>query len=60
MNVSHTIDASNNGIITIEVAQSDFAEKVEKTLVDYRKRANIPGYRQGRAPMAMIRKTNES
>ena len=60
MNVSHTIDASNNGIITIEVAQSDFAEKVEKTLVDYRKRANIPGFRQGMAPMAMIRKQYES
>ena len=60
MNVSHTIDAKNNGVISIEIAQSDFSEKVEKSLTDYRKRANIPGFRQGMAPMTMIRKQYES
>ena len=59
MNVSHTIDAKNNGVISIEIAQSDFSEKVEKSLSDYRKRANIPCFRQGMAPMTMIRKQYE-
>ena len=59
MNVSHTIDAKNNGVISIEIAQSDFSEKVEKSLTDYRKRANIPGFRKGMAPMTMIRKQYE-
>ena len=60
MNVSHTIDAKNNGVITVEIAQVDFADKVEKALTDYRKRASIPGFRPGMAPMAMIRKQYES
>jgi len=54
MNVSHTIDAKNNGVITVEIAQADFADKVEKALTDYRKRASVPGFRPGMAPMAMI------
>ena len=60
MNVSHTIYAKNNGVITVAIAQADFADKVEKALTDYRKRANIPGFRPGMAPMAMIRKQYES
>ena len=40
--------------ITLESA--DYQPEVEKTLKDYRKRANIPGFRPGQAPMGMIKR----
>ncbi|MBS4039850.1 MAG: trigger factor [Flavobacteriales bacterium] len=45
-----------NAVITIEVNKADYAEKVEKTLTDYRKNANIPGFRKGHVPMSLIKK----
>ena len=45
-----------NGVLTITVEKEDYNEKVEKTLKDYRKRANVPGFRPGMAPMGMIKK----
>lgn len=45
-----------NGLITLTVEEADFKEKVEKQLKDYRKRANIPGFRPGQVPMGMVRR----
>ena len=45
-----------NGLLTITVEEADYNEKVEKTLKDYRKKANIPGFRPGQAPLALIKK----
>ena len=45
-----------NGVLTITVEKEDYNEKVEKTLKDYRKRANVPGFRPVMAPMGMIKK----
>ena len=45
-----------NGKVTVVVAKADYEEKVKKTLKDYRKKANIPGFRPGNAPMALIEK----
>ena len=42
--------------MTITVDKEDYSEKVEKTLKDYRKRASIPGFRPGMAPMGMIKR----
>ena len=35
---------------------ADYQPEVEKTLKDYRKRAQIPGFRPGQAPMGMIKR----
>lgn len=43
-------------VVTLAVDQADFAPKVEEILTDYRKKANIPGFRKGKVPMGMIRK----
>ena len=48
-----------NAILKIEVAKDDYKEKVEKILEDYRKKANIPGFRKGKVPMSLIRKQYE-
>ena len=45
-----------NGLMTLTVEEADFNEKVEKQLKDYRKRANIPGFRPGQVPMGMVRR----
>ena len=46
----------NNAEIAIRVEKADYAEKVEKTLRDYRKKANMPGFRPGMVPMGLIKK----
>ena len=45
-----------NGQLTIVVEEADYNEKVEKTLKDYRKKANMPGFRPGQAPLSLIKK----
>ena len=45
-----------NGLMTITVEEADFKENVEKTLKNYRKKANIPGFRPGQVPMNIIRR----
>ncbi|MBR5653006.1 MAG: trigger factor [Prevotella sp.] len=45
-----------NGLLTMTVEESDYKEQVEKKLKEYRKRANVPGFRPGQVPMGMIRK----
>ena len=45
-----------NGLLTIVVEEADFKENVDKTLKDYRKKANFPGFRPGMVPMGLIKK----
>ena len=45
-----------NGLITLTVEEADYKENVEKTLKNYRKRANVPGFRPGMVPMGMIKR----
>ena len=42
--------------ITVEVAAADYTEKVDKVLKDYRKTADVPGFRKGKTPMGIINK----
>ncbi len=60
MNISRKdIDALNT-TVTIAVERNDFQEKVNKVLSDYRKNANVPGFRKGHVPMGMIKKQYET
>ena len=45
-----------NGLITLTVEEADYKESVEKTLKDYRKKAQVPGFRPGMVPMSMIKR----
>ena len=56
MNVELKNTDAVNAIITITVAKDDYAERVEKKLKEYRRKANIPGFRPGMVPMGMIKK----
>lgn len=53
--VEEKIDALN-AVLRITVTADDYAEKVDKTLSDYRKQANMPGFRPGKTPMSLIKK----
>ena len=54
MNIKFENEDKVNGLMTITVEESDFKEKVEKSLKDYRKKANVPGFRPGQVPMSMV------
>lgn len=56
MNISFENSDKVNGLLTITVEEVDFNASVEKTLKDYRKKANIPGFRPGQAPMGLIKR----
>ncbi|MBR3111680.1 MAG: trigger factor [Prevotella sp.] len=45
-----------NGVMTMVIEPADYQEKVEKTLKDYRKKAQVPGFRPGQVPMGMIKR----
>ena len=56
MNITFENADKVNGLMTITVEENDFKENVEKTLKDYRKKANVPGFRPGQVPMGMIKR----
>ena len=60
MKISRTDTNPLNSVITIKIERNDFEEKVSKILNDYRKKANIPGFRKGHVPIGMIKKQYET
>jgi len=52
------IDALN-ALVKVDIIADDYQPKVDKILVDYRKKADIPGFRKGHVPMGMIKKQYE-
>ena len=45
-----------NGLITMQIEKADYAENVEKELKNFRRKANMPGFRPGQVPMGLIKK----
>lgn len=56
MNIVRKGIDSSNAMLTISIEKADYSEKVEKTLRDYRKKANIPGFRPGMIPLNLLKK----
>ena len=46
----------NTSLIRVTVGQEDYREEVEKALREYKRKANIPGFRPGMVPMGIIKK----
>ena len=56
MNIVRKDLDQNNATLTLSIEKVDYAEKVEKMLRDYRKKANIPGFRPGMVPAGLVKK----
>jgi len=56
MNITRENIDALNAVVKVDIAKEDYSDKVEKILVDYRKSANIPGFRKGHVPMGMVKK----
>ncbi len=56
MNISRENTGDLTATIKIEIVPADYSETVEKQITDYRRKANIPGFRPGHVPAGMIRK----
>ena len=56
MKISFDCADKINGLLTMTIEPADYQEAVEKTLKNYRKKAQVPGFRPGMVPMGMIKK----
>jgi trigger factor len=56
MNITRENIDDLNALLTIKVEKTDYEEKVETVLKDYRKKANIKGFRPGMVPIGLVRK----
>ena len=56
MKISFDCADKINGLLTMTIEPADYQEAVEKTLQNYRKKSQVPGFRPGMVPMGMIKK----
>lgn len=56
MNITRENVDALNAVVKVDIVKEDYSDKVEKILSDYRKTANIPGFRKGHVPMGMVKK----
>ncbi len=56
MNITKKDIDNLNAVVTVEISKDDYSGKVDEVLNNYRKNANIPGFRKGHVPMGMVRK----
>jgi len=59
MNITKENIDTLNAIVKIDITQDDYQNKVAEILQDYRKKANIPGFRKGHVPMSLVKKQYE-
>jgi len=56
MNITREDTGNLNAVLKVELNPADYQGKVEKTLKDYQRKANIPGFRPGKVPFGIIKK----
>ena len=56
MNVTHIQPDALNYTLTIEIAPEDYAEPLRKRLNEYKRKADIKGFRKGMAPLQLIQR----
>lgn len=59
MNITQNNIDKLNAVLTVAIDKEDYKDKVEKTLNQYRKTANIKGFRKGQVPMSFVKKQYE-
>lgn len=56
MNITQEETGKLSAVVQINLKEEDYIEKVNTQLKDYRKRAQMPGFRKGMVPLGMIKK----
>jgi len=56
MNITQESTGDLTAIINVKLQESDYIDAVNKQLSEYRKKANMPGFRPGMVPLGMIKK----
>jgi trigger factor len=56
MNIKTEKVGSNQMGLIIEIESTDYSQKVENTIKDFRLKANVPGFRKGMVPLGMVKK----
>ncbi|MFT5736030.1 MAG: trigger factor [Maribacter sp.] len=56
MNITKEQIDDLNAVVKVAITKEDYQDKVDTILKDYRKQANIPGFRKGQVPMGLIKK----
>jgi trigger factor len=56
MNISKTNIDDLNAVVKLTIEKQDYEATVNETLKDYRKKANMPGFRKGMVPAGLIKK----
>lgn len=56
MNITKEQIDDLNAVVKVAITKDDYKDKVDGILRDYRKSANIPGFRKGHVPMGLIKK----
>ncbi|NAY92273.1 trigger factor [Muricauda sp. JGD-17] len=56
MNITKEQIDELNAVVKVAISKEDYQDKVDSILKDYRKQANIPGFRKGQVPMGLIKK----
>ncbi len=56
MNISKENVEGLNAVIKITISKEDYEPKVAEVLKDYKKKANMPGFRPGKVPMGLVKK----
>ncbi len=56
MNITRENTNELNATITVKIEKNDYEATVSEALKDYRKKANMPGFRPGKVPAGLIKK----
>jgi trigger factor len=56
MNITKENVDALNAVVKVDIVAEDYQTKVAEVLQDYRKKADIPGFRKGHVPMGMVKK----
>ena len=56
MNIKQERIDDLNALLKVQISAADYQDKVEAVIKNYRKTANIPGFRKGKVPVGQIKK----
>ncbi|HRI80650.1 MAG TPA: trigger factor family protein, partial [Cyclobacteriaceae bacterium] len=56
MNITLDQPSPTDGLIKIQLTESDYLPKVEEKVKEYSRKMNIKGFRQGKVPSGVVRK----